>query len=57
LEGKFSIPPPEGDIEYQTIQKDLLHITEGVNISRTIMLFHSPPYQTKIDRAGLDGRG
>lgn len=56
LEGKFSIPPPEGDIEYQTIQGDLKRLTEGVHISRTIMLFHSPPYQTKLDRADLDGK-
>jgi len=56
LEGKYSMPPPEGDIEYQTIQQDLMHLTEGVNLSRTIMLFHSPPYQTKLDRAALDGK-
>lgn len=56
LEGNFSVPPPEGDIEYQTIQQDLTELTAGQNPKKTIMLFHSPPYQTNLDRAALDGK-
>ncbi len=56
LEGKFSISPPEGDIEYQTIQEDIVRLTAGVDLRRTIMLFHTPPYQTNLDRANLDGK-
>ena len=57
------IPPTEGfrttetgeSIEYSTIEKDLLALTGNDDLSRAIFLFHSPPYQTKLDRAALDG--
>lgn len=54
-EGFFTIPP-EGDIEYQTIKEDLEKLTEGKDLSKAILLFHSPPYKTMLDRAALDGR-
>jgi Icc-related predicted phosphoesterase len=58
------IPPTEGfrttdvkeDIEYETIQKDLLALAGNDDLSKTIFLFHSPPYQTYLDRAALDGK-
>lgn len=58
------IPPTEGfrttdikeDIEYATIQKDLKVLTGEDDLSGTIFLFHSPPYQTCLDRAALDGK-
>jgi uncharacterized protein len=43
------------DIEYTTIEKDLEKLTPGFDFSKTICLFHSPPYQTLLDRAALDG--
>lgn len=57
------LPPTEGvrtvdtgeDIEYCTIQKDLSALTDGDDLSGAIFLFHSPPYQTNLDRAALDG--
>lgn len=57
------VPPTEGarsvdteeDIEYSTIQKDLDALTGEDDLSRAIILFHSPPYQTNLDRAALDG--
>jgi uncharacterized protein len=57
------IPPTEGtrtvdtgeDIEYCTIQKDLETLTGKDDLSHSIVLFHSPPYQTTLDRAALDG--
>lgn len=56
-------PPTEGirtvdtgeDIEYCTIQKDLDALAGRDDLSRAIFLFHSPPYQTHLDRAALDG--
>jgi Icc-related predicted phosphoesterase len=54
-EGAFSVPPM-GDIEYQTIREDLDRLTEGMDLSSCIMLFHSPPYRTNLDRAALDGK-
>jgi len=58
------IPPTEGfrtkepkeDIEYATIQKDLVALAGTEDLSKAIFLFHSPPYQTHLDRAGLDGK-
>lgn len=58
------IPPTEGfrtvepveDIEYGTIKKDLEKLSAEEDIPKSIFLFHSPPYKTKLDRAALDGR-
>ena len=59
------IPPEEGshskeikkdDIIYGTIQKDLETLIGKDDVSKAIMLFHSPPYKTKLDRAALDGK-
>jgi len=54
LDGEFSVAPPEKDIEYQTIEKDLARLTARADPKKMIMLFHSPPYQTRLDRAALD---
>ncbi len=59
------VPPEEGshskeikmdDIIYGTIQKDLEILIGDDDVSKAIMLFHSPPYKTKLDRAALDGK-
>lgn len=59
------VPPEEGwhsyeinkdKIVYSTIKEDLELLTENNNISNSIFLFHTPPYQTKLDRAALDGK-
>ena len=55
LEGFFTMEPLE-DIEYQTIQQDLEKLASGKDLSKAIMLFHSPPYKTVLDRAALDGK-
>lgn len=44
------------EIEHRTIMDDLLELTEGYDLSRAVMLFHAPPYQTGLDRAALDGK-
>lgn len=57
------VPPTEGarsvdteeDIEYSTIQKNLDALAGEDDLSSAIILFHSPPYQTNLDRAALDG--
>lgn len=59
------IPPDEGahfgivdrkKLIYQTIQKDLQLLTEDHNLENAIILFHTPPYKTNLDRAALDGK-
>ncbi|HAF28088.1 MAG TPA: hypothetical protein DCG75_03475 [Bacteroidales bacterium] len=44
------------DLEYSTIYDDLQVLTRNDNLKNGIFLFHSPPYQTKLDRAALDGQ-
>ena len=55
-EGKCSVPVPEDDLKYSTIKEDLDIIAQDEDFKKTIMLFHSPPYQTNLDRAALDGQ-
>jgi len=59
------VPPEEGYrtveiqkdlITYNTIQKDLENLVQTEDMSRAIFLFHTPPYQTNLDRAALDGK-
>jgi Icc-related predicted phosphoesterase len=55
-EGKSSFDIPQDEAEYCTIAKDLKTLNQGGNPRKTIFLFHAPPYQSWLDRAGLDGR-
>lgn len=55
-EGSFSVEVNKKHIQYETIQKDLEKLTGKDNLSKSIFLFHSPPYKTKLDRAALDGK-
>jgi Icc-related predicted phosphoesterase len=55
-EGFRSMLVDEIEIRNATIQNDLQRFTAGQNLNNAIFLFHSPPYQTKLDRAALDGR-
>lgn len=54
-EGKRTITE-KIDIEYATIQHDIEVLTDGFDPEKSIFLFHSPPYQTNLDRAALDGK-
>lgn len=54
--GLRTVPVPGNQVRYKTIQKDLEELTAGKDLGRAIMLFHSPPYQTHLDRAALDGK-
>jgi len=47
---------PDYDPEYSNIMEDLDSITANEDLSKAIFLFHSPPYNTPLDRAGLDGQ-
>jgi Icc-related predicted phosphoesterase len=41
---------------YATIRHDLDRLTHEEPLEKGVFLFHSPPYDTRLDRAGLDGR-
>ena len=55
-EGFRSVAVPPNEPKYATIQKDLARLAGHNDLSRAIFLFHTPPYQTKLDRAALDGK-
>jgi len=47
---------PEHDTEYTNIADDLMLFAAEEHHDKSIFLFHSPPYQTNLDRAALDGK-
>jgi len=49
MEGFYSVPVPDNQKRFATIQKDLDHLTAGEDLERAIFLFHTPPYQTSLD--------
>jgi len=55
-EGWHSIDEPKNLIEHATIKKDLEELAGERDLSKSIFLFHTPPYQTALDRAALDGK-
>lgn len=55
-EGRLSVPVEARIVRHATIAQDLEELTQGLDPHRTLLLFHSPPYATKLDRAALDGR-
>ena len=55
-EGWHSTTVSQHELKYSTIESDLKTLT-GDNIKKkSIFLFHTPPYKTKLDRAALDGK-
>ncbi|MCK4873752.1 MAG: metallophosphoesterase [Phycisphaerales bacterium] len=55
-EGFRSVPATEHEVRYTTIEKDLARLTGDDAMDGAVMLFHTPPYQTNLDRAALDGK-
>jgi len=55
-EGWRTVPVPENEIKYGTIQGDLDALVGKADLSQAVFLFHAPPYHTKLDRAALDGK-
>lgn len=55
-EGTRTIDIPDNIIKYSTIEKDLTGLVEDDNLEKSIFLFHTPPYETKLDRAALDNK-
>ncbi len=55
-EGVRTVPVDPGSVRFGTIASDLQTLLDGVDMERSILLFHTPPYRTALDRAALDGR-
>jgi Icc-related predicted phosphoesterase len=43
-------------IHYSTITEDLKELSKKAPVEKTIFLFHSPPYNSNLDRADLDDK-
>lgn len=55
-EGLRTVPISSFEAKYSTIENDLEILAKNVEMNKSIFLFHSPPYKTKLDRANLDGK-
>jgi Icc-related predicted phosphoesterase len=54
--GIRSIEISKDTIRYSTITQDLDNLSKKTHVKKTIFLFHSPPYNSKLDRADLDNK-
>jgi Icc-related predicted phosphoesterase len=55
-QGSRTVKVPANRKKYSTIKEDLEDLVGNDDLSRAVFLFHSPPYQTALDRAALDGK-
>jgi Icc-related predicted phosphoesterase len=55
-EGHRTVPITEHEAQYSTIKGDLDQLTGAADLSNAIFLFHTPPHDTNLDRAALDGK-
>jgi Icc-related predicted phosphoesterase len=54
-EGFRSVAADPSDVRYGTIGKDLAALVRTDALDRAALILHSPPYETNLDRAALDG--
>ena len=55
-QGVRTVPVDADSVRFGTIADDLDRLASGHDLEGAILLFHSPPYGTALDRAALDGR-
>ena len=55
-EGKRTVDVPNHEKRYSTIKDDLDTLTKEGYISKSIFLFHGPPYHTYLDRTASGGK-
>ena len=55
-EGRRSVPVDESGVKWGTIDRDLQALAGDDPLDRAVFLFHTPPYDTALDRAALDGK-
>ena len=54
-EGARTVEISSHEARFSTIAADLEDLAGGDDLTDAVFLFHSPPYQTCLDRAALDG--
>lgn len=55
-EGVRTVDVDPDDVRFGTIESDLQALVGEEDLGRAVLLFHSPPYRTALDRAALDGQ-
>jgi Icc-related predicted phosphoesterase len=55
-DGHRTVPADASDVRYGTIKDDLAALVGNRDLTNAILLLHAPPYQTRLDRAALDGQ-
>ena len=55
-EGSRTVPTEESEIKWATIQKKLASLVGEDPLDRAVLLLHTPPCDTPLDRAALDGK-
>jgi len=55
-EGWHSVKVSTNKLRYSTFEKDLEKLVGEDDLTNSIFLFHTPPYNTNLDRAALDGK-
>jgi Icc-related predicted phosphoesterase len=55
-EGYRTVDVPAREKKYATIKDDLESLAGDDDLDRAVFLFHSPPYETNLDRAAMDGK-
>lgn len=55
-DGFRSVPVDLRTIRFGTIEKDLHDLAPAEDLARAILLIHTPPHETNLDRIGNDGR-
>ena len=55
-EGSRTYQVNASEIKWGTIEKDLRDLAGVDTLDTSVFLFHSPPYDTPLDRAALDGK-
>ncbi len=55
-EGRRSVEVSAQTARYSTIKEDLDDLAGDGNLDDAVFLFHTPPYETALDRAALDGK-
>ena len=54
-EGWRTVEVPDQWVRYGTIKEDLEELVGDTEMERAVFLFHTPPHETALDRAALDG--
>lgn len=55
-EGRRSVPADPDEVKWGTIERDLAALVKDDALECALFLLHTPPYDTPLDRAALDGQ-